>query len=132
MSKYIYPAIFTKEEENFCVRFPDLESCYTQGEDLKEAYEMSEDILSLTLYNLEEAGKVIPEASNILDLETGHNEFVTLISCDTVEYRKYFDNRAVKKTLTVPAWLNTLSERQGINFSAVLQAGLKRELHITD
>jgi len=55
---------------------------------------------------------------------------VTLIRCDTIEYRKFFDNRAVKKTLTIPAWLNTMAERQGVNFSMILQNALKAELHI--
>lgn len=55
-------------------------------------------------------------------------EFATLISCDTLEYRKFYDNRAVKKTLSIPAWLNTMAEREDINFSAVLQDALKKIL----
>ena len=52
------------------------------------------------------------------------------MSCDTIEYRKFYDNRAIKKTLTIPAWLNTLAERQGINFSLTLQSALKQALEI--
>ena len=132
MAKYIYPAIFTKEGELYNVRFPDLESCYTQGNSLQDAYEMASDILCLSLYNLEEEKATIPHASNISDIKTGADEFVSLISCDTLEYRQYYDNKAVKKTLTIPSWLNTMSEREGINFSAVLQAALKSALNITD
>lgn len=131
MAKYIYPAIFTKEGAFYTVRFPDLESCYTQGDSLEDAYEMASDILCMTLYNLEEEKAIIPPASNTSAIKTGEDEFVSLVACDTLEYRQYYDNRAVKKTLTIPAWLNTMSEREGINFSAVLQAALKRELHIT-
>ena len=132
MAKYIYPAIFTKEDRLYSVRFPDLEGCYTQGETLQEAFEMASDVLCLTLYNLEEEKKQIPAASEIQSVQAGENEFVSLVACDTVEYRQFYDNRAVKKTLTIPAWLNALSEREGVNFSSVLQKALKRELHITD
>lgn len=132
MAKYIYPAIFTKENDGYVVRFPDLESCYTQGETLQEAYEMASDVLCLTMYNLEENQEAIPAASEIALIAVGKDEFVSLICCDTIEYRQYYDNKAVKKTLTIPSWLNTMSERAGVNFSAVLQAALKQELHIAD
>ena len=82
------------------------------------------------LYDMEEDGADIPAASNIADIKTEGEEFVTLVACDTVEYRKFFDSRAVKKTLSIPAWLNTLAERENVNFSAVLQQALKKELHI--
>lgn len=130
MAKYIYPAIFSKEGSFFNVRFPDLKDCYTQGEGLQEAYEMAEDVLCLTLYDLEEAQVQIPDASEISKLKAAKGGFVSLIACDTLEYRQYYDNRAVKKTLTIPAWLNTISEREGINFSAVLQSALKSKLKI--
>lgn len=132
MAKYIYPAIFKKEGEVYTVRFPDLESCYTQGDSLQDAYEMAQDVLCLTLYGLEEEKASIPPASELSALKTELGEFTSLVDCDTMEYRQYYDNRAVKKTLTIPAWLNTMSEREGINFSAVLQAALKKTLGITE
>lgn len=94
--------------------------------------EMAEDVLCLMLYDLEEEGESIPPASEVSAIKTEKGEFVSLVSCDTLEYRQYYDNKAVKKTLTIPAWLNTMSEREGINFSAVLQSALKSELHITN
>ena len=69
-------------------------------------------------------------ASDVRSIVCAENQLVTLIRCDTIEYRKFFDNRAVKKTLTIPAWLNTMAERQGVNFSMILQNALKAELHI--
>ena len=132
MAKYIYPAIFAKEGGVYTVRFPDLESCYTQGDGLQDAYEMASGTLCLTLYNLEEKKANIPLASEVSAIKTGKDEFVSLVACDTLEYRKYYDNKAVKKTPTIPAWLNTTAEREGINFSAVLQAALKSALHITE
>lgn len=132
MTKYIYPAIFAKDGDFYTVRFPDLESCYTQGDDLQDAYEMAADVLCLTLYNLEEEKASIPPASELPAVKTEQGEFVSLVTCDTLEYRKFYDNKAVKKTLTIPAWLNTMSEREGINFSAVLQAALKQELNLAE
>lgn len=128
--KYVYPAIFTKEEEGFSVLFPDLKNCFTQGDDLQDAYEMAEDVLCMTLYDLEESNSPIPSPSLPTRLTLTSSQFAALIGADTLEYRRFHDNRAVKKTLTIPAWLNTIAERSGINFSSVLQDALKERLNI--
>lgn len=130
MAKYVYPAIFTQEAGGYSIRFPDFDSCYTSAPTLEEGMEMANDVLCLTLYGLEEDGGTIPAASPIKTVQAGEAEFVTLVSCDTIEYRKFYDNKAVKKTLTIPAWLNTMAERQGVNFSMTLQSALKQELNI--
>ena len=91
---------------------------------------MAEDALCLMLYDHEEDGEAIPTASDVKTVQGGTAEVVSLVCCDTVEYRKLYDNRAVKKTLTIPNWLNTLSERAGINFSTALQEALKAKLDI--
>lgn len=131
MAKYVYPAIFTREAENaYSINFPDFESCYTSAQTLEEGMEMASDVLCLTLYEMEERGETPPAPSDVRSVAVGANDFATLVRCDTVEYRKFFDSKAVKKTLTIPAWLNTMAERAGINFSSVLQNALKTELHI--
>ena len=130
MAKYVYPAILTQEAGGYSIRFPDFDSCYTSAQTLEEGMEMANDVLCLTLYGLEEDGGTIPAASPIKTVQAGEAEFVTLVSCDTIEYRKFYDNKAVKKTLTIPAWLNTMAERQGVNFSMTLQSALKQELNI--
>ena len=115
----------------FCsVYFPDFESCYTDGDNLEDALEMAADVLCLTLYDMEERGETIPEPTPIKEVKVTGDQFVSLVNCDTVEYRKFFDNKAVKKTLTIPNWLNTIAERKGVNFSLVLQNALKQELNI--
>lgn len=128
--KYAYPAIFIPEDEGYSIHFPDFESCYTSAETLAEGMEMAADVLCLTLYDMEEAQKQPPKASAINEIKTEGGAFVTLVACDTIEYRKFYDNRAVKKTLTIPSWLNTIAERQGVNFSAILQSALKHELNL--
>ena len=128
--KYAYPAIFTPDNAGYSIRFPDVEGCYTSADTLAEGLEMASDALCLMLYDMEENGGVIPAASRLTDVAAQEGEIVTLVACDTVEYRKFYDNRAVKKTLTIPAWLNTMAERAGVNFSTTLQAALKQELNI--
>ena len=128
MAKYAYPAVFTAENNSYSVSFPDIDGCLTFGETIPEAIEMAEDALCLMLYDLEEEGSEIPKPSDAKELKVNNNEFVTMIACDTVEYRKYYDNKAVKKTLTVPNWMNTLAEKAGINFSQVLQEALTQKL----
>lgn len=91
---------------------------------------MANDVLCLTLYNLEENKEAVPNPSDPMKIKVRDNEFVTLVSCDTLEYRKFYDNKAVKKTLTIPAWLNAMAEREDINFSQVLQEALKERLKI--
>ena len=130
MAKYVYPAVFTEEDSGYSINFPDLPNCFTSGQTLGEAIEMAGDVLWLTLYEMEQAGTAIPAPSDLRDVPVGNKEFVNFIPCDTVEYRRFFDNRAVKKTLTVPSWLNDMAERAGINFSATLQSALKQQLHL--
>lgn len=130
MAKYVFPAIFTPEKEGgFSVNFPDI-VCFAQGEDMADAIDMAKDALCLTLYDMEERKESPPEPSDIKSVKCDKDEFVTLISCDTLEYRRYFDKKAVKKTLTIPSWLNDLAVDNNINFSNLLQTALMKELNV--
>lgn len=129
MSKYVFPAVFQKDGDCYLVNFPDIKNCYTDGENIAEALEMANDVLCLMLYNLEEKNEPIPSPSNIKDIELPNEDsFVSLVSCDTLEYRKFYNNKAIKKTLTIPTWLNTMAEKNNINFSAILQSALMEKL----
>ena len=130
MAKYAYPAVFTEENGKYLVSFPDLNGCNTFGESLPDAMEMAQDALCLMLYDAEETARPIPTASDWKNVQAQTDDLVSIVCCDTLEYRKLFDSKAVKKTLTIPNWLNTLSERAGLNFSAVLQEALKAKLDI--
>ena len=131
MAKYIYPAIFTPEKEGgFSVRFPDIDGCFTCADDLQDALKMANDALSIVLVGLEDEHKPIPEASEINNLSMKKGEFPSLINVDTVSYRVTLNNAAVKKTLSIPAWLNEAAVKAGINFSQTLQDALKTQLKI--
>lgn len=128
MAKYVYPAIFTPEEGGYSVVFPDLQGCYTCGDDLADAIYMAEDVLAFTLYHYEKRNEPIPEPSTDFSLKEG--EFINRILCDTLEYHKQKNAKSVKKTLTIPEWLNENAIAADINFSKVLQKALKAELGI--
>lgn len=131
MPKYVYPAIFTREDNNqYSVVFPDVKNCFTGGDTLIEAIEMAKDVLAMMLTNLEDKALAIPESTPIEKFETDSRSFINLISCDTTAYRKMTDSRAVKKTLTIPSWLNYQAELAGVSFSQILQDALKEKLGI--
>ena len=105
--KYTYSAVFTPEENGmFSVSFPDLQGCYTSGDDMADAVYMAQDVLCLTLYDMEQEKMEIPKASNPCDINTQGNEFTSVIVVDTDSYRRFYENKSVKKTLTIPMWLN--------------------------
>jgi len=133
MTKYVFPAIFTREENGqYSVSFPDVDGCFTGGDNMTEAVEMAEDALCLMLYDKEEDGETIPTPSNPKEIKADDNSFVSLVHCDTAEYRILYDTKAVKKTLSIPAWLNTRAEKANAPFSQILQQGLKSYLQITE
>lgn len=87
--------------------------------------------MALTLYGYEKEGREIPKASVPTAITVSENEFVNFIACDTMAYRKMYNNKAVKKTLTIPEWLNEAATSMGLNFSQVLQEALisKIQMH---
>lgn len=131
MTKYAYPAIFTPDKDGgYTVNFPDLEGCYTEGDSMAEVLYMARDVLALILYGYETDGRAIPSPSNASDIPLQKGEFVNYVACDTLAYRKMYRNTAVKKTLTLPEWLNETASAAGINFSQVLQEALIQKLHL--
>ena len=135
MARYAFPAVFQKapeEEGGYTVKFPDIPNCFTQGEDIPDVLDAAADALCLMLYDMEENRKDIPVPSDISGISAPQGGFVSLVACDTLEYRKFFDKKAIKKTLTIPNWLNTLAERANVNFSAVLQEALMEKLGLSN
>ena len=131
MAKYVYPAVFNEEKDGcISVFFPDLKGCSTFGHDIIDALAMAGDSLSLMLYDMEEDGDDIPSPTPLQKIKTNGAEFASYISIDTMDYRKRFRNKAVKKTLSVPEWLNDSATAAGLNFSQILQEGLKHALNI--
>ena len=132
MAKYTYPAIFEKESDSgYSIYFPDIEGCYTQSDDIAEGIENAGDALCLMLYDLEKHEKAIPKPTDINKINPGIDNFVTLIACDTRFYKNFFEGKSVKINTTIPLWLKEEGEKKNVNFSQVLQSGLKEYLGLT-
>ena len=125
-NQIVYPAIFTynTKKKGYEVNFIDID-CSTYGKDLKEAYFMAEESLGLYFENLIEYPDMTEDVNSI---KLKENQFISFIGVDMLEYYKKHSNKAVKKTLTIPEWLNALAESQNVNFSQVLQEALKEKL----
>jgi predicted RNase H-like HicB family nuclease len=129
--KYVYPAIFTPEDGTMLVSVPDLPGLHTFGKDLADAIYMAQDAIEMWLWDAENKGEPIPKASSTADvarfLESGE-QIVSFVVADTDEYRRQTETRAVKKTLSIPAWLNDKAKKANAPFSQILQEGLKAYL----
>ena len=130
MKKYLYFAILEPDfdSQGFTVTFPDLPGCITEGDNLIEALDMAQDALEGYLLVLEDEKEDIPVASDWQNINTqleSSFSIVSAIKADTRIARMREDSKAVKKTLTIPNWLDELAKERNINFSQVLQDGLK-------
>ena len=121
----VYPAIFHLEDGGYWVNFPDLDGCYSDGETLEAALENAQEALALHLSALLDADQELPAATDLASIEVSDG-VSSYVSADPNKFRRR--NKAVKKTLTIPEWLNEEALAQGINFSKVLQEGLLREI----
>ena len=128
MKKLLYPACFypCEEQEGYTVVVPDLPGCVTQGKSLIDAIGMAVDAASGWVLDEMEDGKPIPPASKIEDVQADERPggFVNLIVLDMDAYAEKYGEKAVRKNLTIPAWLNTYAEANNVNFSRVLQDAL--------
>lgn len=129
MKKLFYPAIFHKAEEGgFWITFPDIPECMTQGDDMQHAYEMAVNALGLAITSREEEKQEVPTPSEPYKLNTTDNEFCVVIEFDMLAYKKRTNSKSVKKTLSIPEWLNEEAIALDINFSQVLQEALMQKV----
>lgn len=124
-----YQIIISKEEDGYFVDIPDFNSA-TQGNSIANSIAMARDAIGLMGITLEEQGKEIPRPSNVLIRKEKEDDIITFVDVDFSEYRKKYDNRAVKKNCTLPYWLCSKAEQEGINFSKTLQEALINKLGI--
>lgn len=128
--KYVYPAIIEPQDGAYAVTVPDLPGCITFGETLADALEMAKDAIEMWLWDAENRAETIPPASTLETITSPENALVNLIAADTDVYRRNHETRAVKKTVSIPAWLNYKAEQANAPYSQILQEGLKEYLHI--
>lgn len=129
--RYLYPAVLTYEGGyEIAVTFPDLPGCATSGETEMEAIAAGREALGLHLFGMEEDGDEIPAPSLVKDIELEAGEVIAMIDVFMPSIRLNQKNKAVNRTVTLPAWLNAKALEYGINFSQLLQEAIKKELHL--
>ena len=128
---YVLPAIFTPNPSGgYIVKVPGVPGCISGGSSLEESMQMIKDALCGCLCVLEDK-KAPPISATVPgDLQLNPGEFVALIEADTIKYRAEHDNRAVRKNVSLPAWLNAKAEQANINCSQLLQDALRDKLGI--
>lgn len=125
--KTMYPVVFTQGEKYVLAYSPDFQ-INTEGVNLVDAIEMAADAISGVAVFLQDEGKTIPDPSDVEAVQRDADGAVYPVVVDFDDYRRRMDQRAVRKNVTIPAYLEYAAERAGLNFSRVLQDALKREL----
>lgn len=130
---YMYPTVFMEEGGNVLVSVPDLPGLHTFASNMADALFMAQDAIEMWLWDAENKGEDIPPSSSLAKIAEACKspaQVVNMVAADTDEYRRHNDTRSVKKTLSIPAWLNHQAEKANAPFSQILQQGLKEYLHI--
>lgn len=121
-----YPAVFHAEEGGYWVEFPDLPGCVTEGNSIAEAVAEASSALGGYLCSLMDRSLEMPTPSDLRALSAEGDDFVSIVAADPLAFQKR--TKSVKKTLTIPEWLNNEAEKRHINFSSVLQQALISQL----
>ena len=124
----VYPAIIHKESDGLWLEFPDLEGCFTQGDSLEELMENAEEALGGYLAVKMEYDEEVLKPSDIRDLPEPPDCLKTYVTVDVNKYHK--DTRAVKKMLSIPAWLANEADKRHYSLSKVLQEALLEKISI--
>lgn len=128
MKKLIYPCVVRKEDDIYYANFPDFNACFTDAESIDELFANTKEVLNGVIFTMLKNKMDLPAAGENIKLEEG--EFLILVESPVGVIKDRINNMAVKKTLTLPAWMNEMAIEHNVNFSQVLQEGLKRELNI--
>ena len=128
--KYVYPALFVVEDDGIIVTFPDLDDTFTDGATMQEAFENAEDVLNLMLWNREEEKEEIPAPSLPKQITVPQGATLAMIKADTLAYRKIHDTKTIRRSITIPSWLDSLARERNINFSQLMQNAIRRECGI--
>ena len=128
--RYIYPAIFDYADDGISIEFPDLPGCLSCADTDEEALYMAKDVLGLWMDYMEKDNEDIPEPTSLLDIELEDNQKSVLIEVWMTTVRNAIDNKPIRKTVTIPQWLDIMAREEDLNFSYILQEALKKELNV--
>lgn len=128
--KYIFPAVLNFADDGISIEFPDLEGCLPCAENIEDAVKNAKEAMLLHLYGMEEDNEEIPEPTPINAITLEKNQSMLLVEAYMKPFREKMHRKFVKKTLSIPAWINSEAENAGINFSQVLQEAIVERLHL--
>jgi len=128
MTKLVYPATFEKDSnDSILVLFPDVHSAVTCGDDIQHAFEMAEEVLGCALEDETE----FPTPSTFEEIQKKYpDKVVTLISVDLIAFRKKYHSKTIRKSVTVPEWINDWAEKQNVNFSKTLTEAILQKMNV--
>lgn len=130
--KKLYPALLSETDSGrFVIKVPDVAGCITTGATLDEALDNIRDALAGCLCVLEDVGKPLPAPSAPSAVADDHAT-VVLVDVDLLAYRQETDTRAVRKNVSMPAWMSYMADKQGVNCSQLLQKALRKELQLSN
>ena len=125
MAEYVYPAIFHPNDDgSYTITYPDLPGCISEGKSLGNAVYMAQTALTQWIEYLTDKKQFIPSASDLKTIDLSREEFVSLIRADVK------DGRAVKRTVSIPKWMDDKVTETGLSLSRVLQDALKERLNV--
>lgn len=127
-NSYAFPAFFYYDDDGISIEFPDLPGCLPCAQTSEEAFHNAKEALGLHLFGMEQDGEPIPEPTPVKELHPEAGAALAMVEVFMPSVRDRINNRVVKKTLTIPSWLNREAEAANVNFSLVLQEGLKQYL----
>lgn len=127
---YLYPAIFDYGDDGINVTFPNLPGCITFGSTDEEAFSMAKEAMALHLYGLEKEQSVIPVPTVPKNIVTNTNQAIVIINAWMPPFRHEMENQSIKKTLTIPKWLDDVAKENKVNYSHLLQDAIKEHVGI--
>ena len=125
---YCFPAFFYFDADGISIEFPDLPGCLSCAETEEQAVRNAREALGVHLYGMEVDGDAIPAPSSVRDLRPDEGGVTVMVDAFMPPVRDRINQKAVRKTVTIPAWLNREAEAAGVNFSLILQNALKSYL----
>jgi antitoxin HicB len=128
--KATFPVYLIPIPEGYQVHFPDMPNCVTWGEDAADALNMAQDAISVCLLSMEDHKQALPQPSAPTPPENP-SHIMAMVPVDTEAYRRQTDTRAVRKSVSLPAWMADLADQRGVSYSKVLQESLRTILDIT-
>lgn len=130
-NSYAYPAFFYYDEDGISIEFPDLPGCLPCAHTSEDAFRCAREAMGLHLFGMEQDGDPIPAPTPVRELHPENGAVITMVDVFMPSLRDRASNKVVKKTLTIPAWLNREAEAAQVNFSQVLQDSLKAYLGLS-